>query len=431
MRPRDLVLLFCAPVWALLTSGCDPRQKEGAPPKIEIPAEPVQVLQSIRIGVVRDIGAAPIVVAHTRGLFEKHGLSASLRVLDSTGEVLRLLAAGELEAGMVHPAEALLPRETDDYTISIVLARNAGAISVSPSLWERMQGHLPRLAGGEAVHPIHADALRLLAQEADLEQKPIRFQTPSPLSTDTLTLGYWLAAGGIRPEDAARGGTPAPHPYLRHARVLLSEQPDPDGADGRTGSLWRRPKDDIVVVSSEAVVNHLPSFVLSSLAEWNEANRETLVSCVAALLEAGQWLDESMENRGAAVAELVSSLGEGNPEPSGGSPLNIDLTSGTGVSFTDNGSATPDWPSSLWILSQLVRWGHLPSTTTNDAYESLVAQTLVQDIFIDAVEKTGAYLPGLRLRLDRDTTIEQVIDGNRLLPGETAAYVNGFKIRLP
>ncbi len=390
----------------------------------------------ITLGVVPDLGAAPIIMAIERGLFEKHGVSPSIRILETTDEVRRQLVAGELDAGMLYPGEALLPREKVDLTISSILVRNAGAVSVPPSLWTSMQPYLLREAGGEAVHPIHADTLRQLAQESDRAEIPIHFQIEAPLDTNTLTLGYWLGAGGIFPDIGPLpppSPSPGEPPFDKHNRVVLSKQPPPGITKGLSSSLWHRPADHIVLVSNEAIVKDLPSSVLASLATWNQANRETLVSCVAALIEAGQWLDASMENRRTAATELAQVLGGpvGAPSTPPANPLNFDLTSANSVTFADNGSATPDRPSSLWILSQMARWGHLPPTTTDEAFESLVDQTLEQDLFVDAVKKTEAFLPGIRLRLDRDAIIDQVIDGNRLLPQQTAAYVSGFKIKLP
>ena len=104
MRQRPLTVLATICL-GILPSACKKQDGGSGGTGANPPASPN--VKEIRIGMMEDAGAAPIVVAQTQGLFEKHGLTATLINLESTEEVAQQLASGAIEVGMLYPGDAL------------------------------------------------------------------------------------------------------------------------------------------------------------------------------------------------------------------------------------------------------------------------------------------------------------------------------------
>ncbi|MFT4637843.1 MAG: nitrate/nitrite transport system substrate-binding protein [Verrucomicrobiales bacterium] len=390
-------------------------------------------MKEVRIGIVKDAGAAPIVMAQSQGLFEKHGLTVTLTPLESTEAVRRELARGNLEIGMLHPGDALVPNKGSDFIVPLVLSRNDGAISVSMELWEAMQAELLRDAKGQALLPLRAEALGLATQRASQQGAPMQFKIESAHAASTYALCYWLAAAGITP--AMTMDIAASHQFVDGARVLVSPKVPTDPFHGHAGSFVDQPSGQMTLINAGDIVRDLPSSLLAARADWTTANEETLLRAVTAVIEAGEWLDASMDNRRQASDEIAQTLGTNSATLqailTGSVPLagNPSVPSDQ-VSFARNASAAPDRVRALWILSQMARWGQLPGNMSDGEFQQIAEKIFRPELFVEAVKRSGVSMPSLRMRLDEDAILEHLIDGNRFKPGQPKAYLESFEIGL-
>lgn len=217
MRPWNVVVTLASLI-LLATAACkkEPGTDASSP---EAPPPPPPVIREVRIGLTADISAVPLVLAEAQERFKAQGVTATLEVHDSASDVAEGILSGKLDAGMLDPAEALRVRRKGSFAVTCVLARNASSITVSQALWDAIQPDLLRAADGQIVHPIHADPLGLICQEAHTVGEPVYFQIRSPLATHALTLRYWLGAAGIAsgPSLGSR-----PHAFVKRASLAIA-----------------------------------------------------------------------------------------------------------------------------------------------------------------------------------------------------------------
>ena len=178
------------------------------------------------------------------------------------------------------------------------------------------------------MHPIGADALKPVVDAHLARGKAFKLAMVHPTSTHNYELRYWLAAGGIHPGlyDAGRPDAKARTGWI-DAEAKLYVAPPPQMprqlADGRVhgycvGEPWnQRAVADgagVPVVTDHDIWQFNPEKVFGVSAAFAEANPNTTVRLVRALLRAGKWLDANANaNRAEAVDILAQAQYVGAP----------------------------------------------------------------------------------------------------------------------
>ncbi len=415
-----MIIVFGLGAVSLMAISCKRDEAPSTSTRPTPPDPPKPAAHAITLGLVAHPGALPLVLAEVQGAFEKHLVDAHFRFFESTEAVARELASGGVDAGMLSPGEALKPRETGAFTLLQVLSRNAGSLTVSRPLWNAIQPHLLRKAGGEPVHPIHANTLALVAQRVTRERAPIAFQIDAPLATDAFLLRYWLKAAGITSGDESLF-----HPSIRFARIqLLTENDAPSSPHrGHAGSPWDKPDGQVTLIDSEAIVRDVPDTVLAVRAAWLATHRESAIGTVAGALKAAQWLEESADHRTEALETFLETAADALSAEQRQHIQTVGLESGSSATFSKNASAAPDRTSALWIVAQMVQWGHLPATMTDSDLGRMVDETLDREVFVEATKRAASYPAGLRSRLEEERPIEAVLDGRHFRPATPTAFI--------
>lgn len=193
---------------------------------------------------------------------------------------------------------------------------------------------------------------------------------------------------------------------------------------GHAGSHWDQPDDQTTLISDEEIVRDLPAAYFAARPDWAEAHRETLTRTLAAILDAGLWLDSSMEHRREAQTAILETF-SGHLSPEARARMEArGIANVGGITFGENGSSAPDHATALWILSQMARWGYLPAGLTDDDFRAIADTTLRPDLFHEALERSEL-ASGSPIRPRRDATIEHVIDGNHFHPKQPTRYLRG------
>jgi len=149
--------------------------------------------ETIRIGYVPLVDAAPLLVAEALGYFEKAGLRVQLSRELGWGSVRDQIVYGQLDAahapgGMLFSILAGTHAPASPVATDIVLNLQGNGITLSHRLWQ------------QGVRD--ARSLRLMIR-SDASRKPV-FAVVSPFSSHLILLREWLRSVGISPDTDVR-----------------------------------------------------------------------------------------------------------------------------------------------------------------------------------------------------------------------------------
>ncbi len=347
----------------------------------------------LRLGFIKLTDCAPLVIAKELGLFEEEGLYVAIEAQANWKILLDRVISGELDGAHMlagQPIGATVGVGTRAHVVTAFsMDLNGNAITVSNEVWKAMQQADPRLARPKPPHPVSAASLKPVVEQYKTDGEPLRMGMVFPLSTHNYELRYWLAAGGIHPGYYTGGDSTG----TRDADVLISVTPPPQmPATLEQGTIqgysvgepWNQQAVlkgiGVPVVTDLEIWRNNPEKVLGVTAAWAEAHPETHVRLVKALIRAGKWLDESLENRRQAVAILA------RPEYVGADAAVI-ANSMTGFFEYQKGdrrempdfnvffryyATYPFYSDGVWYLTQMRRWGQLPEPKPDAWYDETV-----------------------------------------------------------
>ncbi|MBO0712975.1 MAG: ABC transporter substrate-binding protein, partial [Acetobacteraceae bacterium] len=236
----------------------------------------------VRIGVLRLLDSAPVLLAEECGIFEKLGLRVEISIEPSWANVADKLTYGLLDAAVMLPPLVLaavlgMGRPPAPLVVPMGISLGGNAVAMNPETgFDIWPGEGPLAMGRRLVGWMRAQP-----------QRP-RLAVVHAFSTHHLLLRYWLAASGA---DVAQDFHPVVVPP-EHAVGAL--------ADGRVAAFCAgAPWGDLaeiagvgrVVLSSSAIWSNHPEKCLAVAAPWAAAEPETLAALLRALLRAGAACD--------------------------------------------------------------------------------------------------------------------------------------------
>ena len=274
----------------------------------------------LKFGFIKLTDCAALVIAKELGYFEEEGLFVTLEAQANWKILLDRVISGELDGAHMlsgQPIGATIGIGTKaDVITPFSMDLNGNGITVSNAIWEQMKSVDPALAVAKPAHPISANALKPIVEEAKELGEPLRMGMVFPVSTHNYELRYWLAASGISPGFY----TPTDTTGTTDADVLLSVTPPPQmpaTLDQGTiqgycvGEPWNQQavfkKIGVPVVTNYEIWKNNPEKVFGITKQWAEENPNTAIAVTKALIRAGKWLDGSLENRRKAVKILSQS----------------------------------------------------------------------------------------------------------------------------
>lgn len=319
----------------------------------------------LRVGMLPLADAVPLLVARDLGFFAHHGLDVKLTVEVSWAAMRDKLAAGMLDAAqLLAPMPLAANLRADRLGVpmeaALVLARNGNSITVSNELFMAM--------GSPPPDPVETGQALWRVTEADrVAGRPRRvFAHTFPFSSHHYLLRDWLDAAGIDPDrDVQLVVIPPP---------LMLEQLRAGRVDGYcVGAPWGMAA-ELEGVGRRLLPTHrlragCAEKVLGTTRDWATLNPHSHLSLIAALIEAGRWLDEP-GHRVQAAQMLIDSRLIGAPDES----LKLALTDrgedALGPQFVfggDGEQARPRHEDARWFLSQMRRWGQVSGAIDVDA----------------------------------------------------------------
>jgi NitT/TauT family transport system ATP-binding protein len=320
---------------------------------------------ALHIGFIPLIDAAALIVAVDKGFAADEGLDVTLAREVSWSNVRDKLNIGLFDAAhLLAPVAIASSLGLGHVKVPIVapinLGLNGNAITVSPALHAAIMEEI----AGDPFDPM-ATALalaRVVAARRKNGDEPLTFGMTFPFSTHNYQLRFWMAAGGVDPDEDVRLVV-LPPPYMVDS--LANGQVDAFCV----GAPWN----SIAVDRGVGYILHFVSDILARAAEkvlavrqnWAAKNPEVLAALIRSAQRAAEFVGHP-ENRmeAARILEQPQYLG-----------IDADIIqrtlNGRLKVFPDGtvressrywlvgreGAGRPEPVQAAWLYAQMVRWG--------------------------------------------------------------------------
>jgi nitrate/nitrite transport system substrate-binding protein len=376
-----------------------------------------------KLGFIPLTDSAPLIIAKEKGFFAKYGMTdvevVKQKSWPVTRDNLKIGSAGDGIDGahILSPMPYLMT--INDKVPMYLLARlntNGQAISVANKLKDLKVG-------------LQSKALKQAADQAKANKQAMKVAMTFPGGTHDLWMRYWLAAGGINPEqDVALEPVPPPQMVanMKVGTVDAFCVGEPWNAQLVSQNLGYT-----ALVTGELWNNH-PEKAFAMRKDWVDKNPNATQALLMAIMEAQQWCDQA-ENKeemckicsdrkyfNVAVADIL--------ERSKG---NIDYGDGRTqqnfshrMKFWADNASYPYKSHDIWFLTEEIRWGYLPKDTK---VKEIVDQVNKEDLWKKAAKAIGVADSEIPTSVSRG--VETFFDGVKFDPDKPEAYLNSLKIK--
>jgi nitrate/nitrite transport system substrate-binding protein len=371
---------------------------------------------SVRFGIIALTDCSPIVVAHEKGFFKKHGIQSSISKEASWAVIRDKLQTGDNQAthmliGMpIASTMGLLGSAKKPMVFPWILNRNGQGITLKSELMGKVQED--------------PAALKPFVEKAKSLGEPMTFAMTFPPGTHAMWMRYYLAAGGIHPDKDVNLITIPPPQMVANMKV--------GKMDGFcVGEPWnaRAVNDKIgfTAITTQKLWKDHPEKVCAFLAEYADKNPKTVKAILKALQEASVWLDD-LGNR-PEQCDIVSKPSYVNcPKEIILGRLLGDYDMGDGRKFKDpdpmifsqRNCNYPQPKYVTWWLSQFRRWGMVSGAPD---YAGIAAKVARTDLYEAAMKEIGFAHGG------RDDRPETLFDGVTFDPAQPEAYAKTFAVK--
>ncbi len=319
----------------------------------------------LRIGFIPLADAAPLLIAIDKGFAEREGLE-----IEAVREVSWSNVRDKLNIGLFDAAHMLTPMAIASalgighvrapLVAPLVLALNGNAITVSPALHEALMAELD---GGEPLPLATAEALaRVVRHRRGKGLEPLTFGMTFPFSNHNYQLRFWMAAGGVDPDEDVRLVV-LPPPYM--AASLGEGQVDGFCAGAPWNSVAVEAGTGRILHFGCEIVERLAEKVLAVRAGWAEEYEAVLMRLMRAVAAAAEYTAQpenweecarllAAPHRIGVRAELIERTLAGRLKVSPDGTVKCDaayLIPGAGA------AGRPDPVQAAWLYAQMVRWG--------------------------------------------------------------------------
>lgn len=304
----------------------------------------------VKLGMLPLADAAPFLVARELGFFAGQGLDVSLTLESSWAGIRDKLATGLIDAAQLLAPMPLaanvgadrlgVPMET-----ALALSRNGNSITVSNELFKQMCAPQPEVAA------VGRGLRRVVERERVAGRERRVFAHVFPFSTHHYLLRQWLRDAGIDPDlDVRLIVIPPPMVLqaLREGRIDGYCVGAPWGMAAEAAGLGRR------VLATHMIRAGCAEKVLGVTRDWATLNPAAHLALVAALIEAGRWLEQPGHRSEAAQMLIDARMIAATPavlratlSDSWDDPLGPQFIFGVGETLS------PHHDDAIWFVEQM------------------------------------------------------------------------------
>ncbi|MFL6839369.1 MAG: CmpA/NrtA family ABC transporter substrate-binding protein [Bradyrhizobium sp.] len=320
---------------------------------------------TLRIGFIPLVDAAALIVAVEKGFTAAEGLDVTLVREVSWSNVRDKLNIGLFDAAhLLAPVAIASSLGLGHVKVPIVapfnLGLNGNAITVSPALHAAIMQEID----GDRFDPM-ATALalsRVVAKRRKGGAEPLTFGMTFPFSTHNYQLRFWMAAGGVEPDEDVRLVV-LPPPYMVDSL-----------ANGHVDAFCvGAPWNSVAVDLGIGHILHFVADILVSAAEkvlavrqnWSEKNPDLVAALVRAHIRAAEFIEQPQNRLEVAAilaqperisvdAEVIRRTLDGRLKIS---PDGTMRESNRYLLVGREAAGRPDPVQAAWLYAQMVRWG--------------------------------------------------------------------------
>jgi nitrate/nitrite transport system substrate-binding protein len=401
---------------ATLLAGCGKSDSPPATKAVTGGSSTAPEVTDLRFGIIALTDCSPIVIAHEKGFFKKHGINSTIVKGASWAAIRDALSYGDLHAthmliGMpIASTMGLGGSKRVPMVIPWLLNRNGQAITMKAA-WK----------GQVAADP---KVLAPFAAEAKAKGSPLTFAMTFPPGTHAMWTRYYLGAGGIDPDKDIALITVPPAQMIANMKV--------GKMDGFcVGEPWnaRAIADGIgyTGITTQEIWKDHPEKVCAFTQEFADKNPKTVKAVLKALHEASVWLDH-MPNR-VEQAQIVSRPTYINCPPEsilGRLTGKYDYGDGRTkqdehyMIFNARNCNYPQPKYAVWWMTQFRRWGMVDSAPD---YAAIASQVMRPDLYEEAMKELGVEHGGL------SNAPETLFDGVTFDPQKPDDYAMSFAVK--
>jgi len=367
----------------------------------------------VKIGFIPLTDCASVVMASVLGIDKKYGVKIIPSKEASWAGVRDKLSTGELDFahvlyGLVYGVHLGVGGAKKDMAVLMTLNRNGQGLTLSKKIADK-----------------GASTLEGLVALMKKEPREYTFAQTFPTGTHAMWLYYWLASAGINPFKDVKSIVVPPPQMVANMRV--------GNMDGfSVGEPWNHraiiDKIGVSAATSQNVWQDHPEKVLGTTADFVKKYPNTARAVTAAILEASQWIDASLQNK-LKMAETVAQKSYINTSVDAINERILGrYQNGMGktwddpnhMKFSDGGAVNfPYLSDGMWFLTQHKRWGLLKD---HPDYLTVAKQINQIDIYKQAATASKTPLPKDVMRTSK------LIDGVVWDGKDPKKYADGFKV---
>jgi len=441
-RRKFLITAGMAASSSIFLKGCLGNPPESVSTSTTAIAEPVKLTPEttpettqVKLGFMPIFESAPLIIAKEKGFFAKYGMTdAEISKQANWGSARDNVEIGSAGGG-IDGGQWQMPMP---YLISEgLITKNGVKVPMYVLAMLNTQGNGIAIAKTQANKNISLDISKAKDYIQGLKKAgtPFRAAYTFPKVNQDFWIRYWLAAGGINPDqDVSLLTVPAAQTVANMKTGTM------EGFS--TGDPWpgRLIKDDIgfvAALTAQIWPSH-PEEYLGMRADWVDKNPKATKAILKAVMDAQQWCDKP-ENR-KELAQIVAKASYFNVpaatlEPmfmgkyimGDGQPDIDDFNMAVRYWKTDKGSVSYPYKSlDLWFLTESVRWGFLPKTYLESS-KNLIDKVNRSDLWKEAAKEAG--IPAADIPTGDSRGVEKFFDGKVFDPANPKAYLDSLAIK--
>jgi nitrate/nitrite transport system substrate-binding protein len=380
-----------------------------------------------KLGFIALTDSAPLIIAKEKGLFAKHGMP-DVQVMKqaswgATRDNLELGSAGNGIDGahILSPMPYLmtLGKITKQPVPMYILARlntNGQAISISNEY-------------SNLKVALDSGALKESFAKAKSAGKEVKSAVTFPGGTHDLWMRYWLAAGGVDPNNDLSLIVVPPPQMVANMKVGTMQAfcvGEPWNAQ-----LVNKKLGYTALITGELWKDH-PEKALTMRADWVDKNPKAAKALTMAVLEAQQWCNDPANVK--EMCEIISGREWLKIDPAdilGRMQGNIDFGDGrtienspVAMKFWADNASYPYKSHDIWFMTEEIRWGYIPADTD---VKALVDKVNREDIWKEAAKALN--VPADQIPTSTSRGVETFFDGVTFDPENPTAYLKSLKIK--
>ena len=441
-RRKFLITAGMAASSSIFLKGCLGNPPESVSTSTTAIAKPIKLTPEttpettqVKLGFMPIFESAPLIIAKEKGFFAKYGMTdAEISKQANWGSARDNVEIGSAGGG-IDGGQWQMPMP---YLISEgLITKNGVKVPMYVLAMLNTQGNGIAIAKTQANKNISLDISKAKDYIQGLKKAgtPFRAAYTFPKVNQDFWIRYWLAAGGINPDQEVSLLTVPAAQTVANMKTGTME-------GFSTGDPWpgRLIKDDIgfvAALTAQIWPSH-PEEYLGMRADWVDKNPKATKAILKAVMDAQQWCDKP-ENR-KELAQIVAKASYFNVpaatlEPmfmgkyvmGDGQPDIDDFNMAVRYWKTDKGSVSYPYKSlDLWFLTESVRWGFLPKTYLETS-KNLIDKVNRSDLWKEAAKEAG--IPAADIPTGDSRGVEKFFDGKVFDPANPKAYLDSLAIK--